>query len=577
MSYARHRHLEFSGQYEAVLTDEMMNDHPIYTIRALGIDLKIDGKDEVRTMYRNWAETNQCVFYIEDEQVAVADNFVASTLTSYQQIWGGTLLASKVLGILPKGLSQELFLKMLDFKGIKAERERTCICTRATSSGSGHTMTAADSCARTSSSPTEHLRDHQARSDGRADRGEGEQRCSIHSSSRSRRSTSSARQEIPRDLANRTDRRRASHSDVIGDNRMRPAIVAISISSLALVTSCNWLNDHTPDLVSCAEEISEGVRPIAETRADRFHGKVQANTAKCRGGSNAVAFREVPWTDWGNYWATRDNASKSFFAHEEPARRQRLAHRPRVRARRVDQVQPVRQQWHLSTVREWRRRDRWRRGQDVAGDAAAGHAIPRYAAVGGAAAEQHCTGELIRHRTLNGICNDTRNPLMGSSRHALRPQREFRDDVPRQGARRAGSQSPRRTSRAALARSAGHQPQALHARADRQRGVQRWLRQARLREGRQLRLQEGAVLQRARRILDPVHDPRLVLAPRGGAQRAAVHGGRVARPNGSTASTRRSRPTRSRSSAAGPAIRSTAPSSPTRRRRRSSRTAVAST
>jgi hypothetical protein len=121
MAYARHRHLEFSGQYEAVLTDEMMNDHPIYTIRALGLDLKIDGKDEVRTMYRNWAETNQCVFYIEDEQVAVADNFVASKLTSYQQIWGGTVLASKVLGILPKGLSQELFLKMLDFKGIKAE------------------------------------------------------------------------------------------------------------------------------------------------------------------------------------------------------------------------------------------------------------------------------------------------------------------------------------------------------------------------------------------------------------------------------------------------------------------------
>src|SRR5262245_45791072 len=76
MAYARHRHLEFSGQYEAVLTDEMMNDHPIYTIRALGLDLKIDGREEVRTMYRNWAETNQCVFYIEDEQVAVADNFV---------------------------------------------------------------------------------------------------------------------------------------------------------------------------------------------------------------------------------------------------------------------------------------------------------------------------------------------------------------------------------------------------------------------------------------------------------------------------------------------------------------------
>ena len=39
-------------------------------------------------------------------------------------------------------------------------------------------------------------------------------------------------------------------------------------------------------------------------------------------------------------------------------------------------------------------------------------------------------------------------------------------------------------------------------------------------DGRQLRLQEGAVLQRAGRVLDPVHDPRLVLAPGGGPQRA---------------------------------------------------------
>jgi hypothetical protein len=121
MSYARHRHLEFSGQYEGCLADDMMNDHPIYTIRALGVDTTIDGKDQVRILYRNWAETNQCVFYIEDEQVAVADNFVASRLTSYQQIWGGTLAASHVLHILPKGLTKELFIKMLEFKGLKAD------------------------------------------------------------------------------------------------------------------------------------------------------------------------------------------------------------------------------------------------------------------------------------------------------------------------------------------------------------------------------------------------------------------------------------------------------------------------
>ena len=121
MSYARHRALEFSGQYEDVLAEDMMNPHPVYTIRALGVNMLIDGKDEVGALYRNWAETNQCVFYIEDEQVAVADSFVASRLVVYQQIWGGTLIGTKVLSHLPKGLSRELFLEMLNIRRIPFE------------------------------------------------------------------------------------------------------------------------------------------------------------------------------------------------------------------------------------------------------------------------------------------------------------------------------------------------------------------------------------------------------------------------------------------------------------------------
>jgi hypothetical protein len=121
MSYARHRALEFSGQYEDVVAENMMNPHPVYTIRALGVNMLIDGKDEVRALYRNWAETNQCVFYIEDEQVAVADSFVASRLVVYQQIWGGTLVGTKVLSHLPKGLSRELFLEMLKLRKIPLE------------------------------------------------------------------------------------------------------------------------------------------------------------------------------------------------------------------------------------------------------------------------------------------------------------------------------------------------------------------------------------------------------------------------------------------------------------------------
>ena len=35
-----------------------------------------------------WADTNQAIFYVENEQVAVADNYIASTSIYHQQISG---------------------------------------------------------------------------------------------------------------------------------------------------------------------------------------------------------------------------------------------------------------------------------------------------------------------------------------------------------------------------------------------------------------------------------------------------------------------------------------------------------
>jgi hypothetical protein len=121
MNYSRHRYLEFSGRYDEVLTDEMMVENPVYNLHALGFNTTVTGRDEVRKLYKNWAETNQCIFYAENEQVAVADNFVASTVTAYQQVWGGSIVSSKLLSHLPKGLSKDILMKLLDKKGIKAD------------------------------------------------------------------------------------------------------------------------------------------------------------------------------------------------------------------------------------------------------------------------------------------------------------------------------------------------------------------------------------------------------------------------------------------------------------------------
>jgi hypothetical protein len=47
--------------------------------------MKLEGRDAVKSLYRMWADTNQAIFYVENEQVAVADNYIAST-SIYQQL-----------------------------------------------------------------------------------------------------------------------------------------------------------------------------------------------------------------------------------------------------------------------------------------------------------------------------------------------------------------------------------------------------------------------------------------------------------------------------------------------------------
>jgi hypothetical protein len=121
LAYSRHLYLEMSGRYDEVLADDMMVDNPVYNLHALGFNTTISGKDNVRNLYKFWADTNQCVFYGENLQVAVADNFVALTVQAHQQVWGGSILSSKALGLLPKGLSADLLVDMLKLKGMKAE------------------------------------------------------------------------------------------------------------------------------------------------------------------------------------------------------------------------------------------------------------------------------------------------------------------------------------------------------------------------------------------------------------------------------------------------------------------------
>jgi hypothetical protein len=122
-AYSRHRYLEVAGRYEEIFAPDMMVPSPCYHFKAEGMNTKLEGQEAVKSLYRMWAETNQSIFYIQNEQVAVADNFVASTVNYHQQLWGTSLTLNKVMSYLPGFLSERLLKKLLARTGLKADEK----------------------------------------------------------------------------------------------------------------------------------------------------------------------------------------------------------------------------------------------------------------------------------------------------------------------------------------------------------------------------------------------------------------------------------------------------------------------
>jgi hypothetical protein len=82
---------------------------------------------------------------------------------------------------------------------------------------------------------------------------------------------------------------------------------------LAVVLAAGGCDGRRPmDLTACANLVATGLRPVATERTERFLGKLQEDTVRCRGGDKAVERHGLPWVDWQNYWATGDASSKAF-------------------------------------------------------------------------------------------------------------------------------------------------------------------------------------------------------------------------------------------------------------------------
>ena len=91
-AYNRHRYLEMAGRYTEIFSPEMTVEHPVYRFGFIGQPpIKLDGRAEVEALYRAWAETDQCIFYLEDEVLAVSDDMIVSRSVLYQQQLGASI------------------------------------------------------------------------------------------------------------------------------------------------------------------------------------------------------------------------------------------------------------------------------------------------------------------------------------------------------------------------------------------------------------------------------------------------------------------------------------------------------
>lgn len=202
------------------------------------------------------------------------------------------------------------------------------------------------------------------------------------------------------------------------------------------------IREQKDSLKACAELVDAGFRPIGETRDQRFQGKVQEFTALCRGGDRALVYRHTPWLDWPNYWATGDRATQAAdFLDSERFRWRRLGPNMRgVDGALIDleyqRVELIR--FNLFDNYTW---EDYVKGRNVDGRHVDGPALqvwdamrlppdhPHYDEVGGSGA-QLCSDELIRSRTLTGVCNDIYNPLMGSTGTVFARNMQFETTFP---------------------------------------------------------------------------------------------------------------------------------------------------
>ncbi|MGB3223907.1 MAG: peroxidase family protein [Desulforhopalus sp.] len=198
--------------------------------------------------------------------------------------------------------------------------------------------------------------------------------------------------------------------------------------------------ENISEIQACIQSTKRGLLKVPDDRSYRFLGKVQEDTALCRGGEKAVKYRETPWVDWQNYYATGDSTSK----HKGREAITLLGEHIFPNGRGIDGALLDMEYQRIELIKfnlfDQDTYDEYVKGRD----GQAGPVLKRwdkmrlppkhesYHKVGGDG-QQICKGSLITHRTLSGICNDLINPLMGSSGMPFGRNMQFEATFPQMG------------------------------------------------------------------------------------------------------------------------------------------------
>ena len=197
----------------------------------------------------------------------------------------------------------------------------------------------------------------------------------------------------------------------------RIAIVVCLGFSLTWAVQAESKKEEADALKACAEVVIKGFKKIANSRDLRFNGKVDEARALCRGGQRALQFRNTPWVDWSNYWGSGgvESLPTGFLNNKLPAQRGIAGALIDLERQRIELIK-----FNLfdnNQTYEGFIKGRPGRPGPTLTQWDALRLLPtnvNYKAVGGDG-KQVCSGELIRWRTLTGICNDVFNPAMGST------------------------------------------------------------------------------------------------------------------------------------------------------------------